>query len=231
MPINITDTDEFTATVQAPADGDPHRGASYELSVQQLANRTRNLANRLGEADGSGEFVYTNATGTPIAKTRTIVLGCDQLSIPNLTGDFTSWLRTDNFSVDLVSASDGVVASLDLNTILPSGAVLNVIEVLVNPGAARTTTNRMEVHLYAFAMDFATPAAPSPGLVDSSEDDGTTNLQVVRVPSSGSLAETIDAKNSTDWVIKVQSGSDSGSNVDTIHAVRLTFDDPGPRND
>lgn len=47
MPANITDADTFTATVQAPADGDTANGATFQLAPQDLADRTRYLYNRM----------------------------------------------------------------------------------------------------------------------------------------------------------------------------------------
>jgi hypothetical protein len=51
MPANITDVDVFTDPVQAPADGDPGNGATFQLSPQALANRTRHNKNRLDAID------------------------------------------------------------------------------------------------------------------------------------------------------------------------------------
>lgn len=47
MPVNIIDVDEFTDPVRAPDDGDPGNGATFQISPQDLANRTRNLKNRV----------------------------------------------------------------------------------------------------------------------------------------------------------------------------------------
>lgn len=48
MPTNIVDVDTFTSPIVAPASGDPRTAASVATAAQGLANRTRNLANRLG---------------------------------------------------------------------------------------------------------------------------------------------------------------------------------------
>lgn len=47
MPTNITDTDTFTDPIQAPVDGESATGASVQLPAQGLANRARNLLNRI----------------------------------------------------------------------------------------------------------------------------------------------------------------------------------------
>src|SRR5690606_27046015 len=43
----ITDVDQFTEPVRAPADGDPANGETFQDGLQDLANRTRNLKNRV----------------------------------------------------------------------------------------------------------------------------------------------------------------------------------------
>jgi hypothetical protein len=51
MGTNITDVDVFTDPIVAPADGDPGSGATFQISPQGLANRTRNHKNRLDAID------------------------------------------------------------------------------------------------------------------------------------------------------------------------------------
>jgi len=78
------------------------------------------------------------------------------------------------------------------------------------------------------AVDFGTPAVPTYTNAVSVEDDGTTNNQVI---SSGPLAGVIDRSNlGLDAVVKIQGGSDSGTNRDDVFAFEVTYLDPGPQN-
>lgn len=60
MPVNITDADTWTATIQAPADGDAVSSASAKIGVQGLANRSLYIASRVPGAAQGGVWVPIN---------------------------------------------------------------------------------------------------------------------------------------------------------------------------
>lgn len=99
MPVNITDVDTFTDPVQAPADADAADGTTFQLAPQGLANRTRNLKNRVDVLDGrSSSTLYRDI---PIA----------------LAGTNTSTI--DNTNNTIYDSSDGIQCWVPL--ILPDG--------------------------------------------------------------------------------------------------------------
>lgn len=65
MPTNITDADIFTATVVAPADTEPATAASVIQPVQDLADRTRWLKNKVDGIESSVvEVVQLSGSGS-----------------------------------------------------------------------------------------------------------------------------------------------------------------------
>lgn len=80
MPSNITDVDEFTDPVTAPADGDNADEASFQDPIQDLSNRTRYLKNRTDELFG----------GTPTLTDNVVYGGAYNVTFPqqvNAGGD------------------------------------------------------------------------------------------------------------------------------------------------
>lgn len=166
--------------------------------------------------DSNEEHTYQST------KSRTLVIPGQEIR-PGLDG---SWQIPLNADGGIRADTDSSFAYLPLNRRLPSGATLQTVEVLVTPGAARAGGNRMEVFLQNSTPDFATPGAPTEATIDNQEDDGTTNDQVITLSS---LAEAVDNEADSLW-LAFESGNNASSNPDFVWAVRLTFDDAGPRN-
>jgi len=61
MPSNITDVDAFTDPIVAPADGDSANAATFQAAPQGLANRTRNLKNRVDVIEAALTALQTAA--------------------------------------------------------------------------------------------------------------------------------------------------------------------------
>ena len=84
MPANITEVDEFTATVVAPADGDARNAASITQGIQPLTNRTRRLLNALGGHmlwDGGAYTASGSALGVFVTPPKNLVIGTSRLSL------------------------------------------------------------------------------------------------------------------------------------------------------
>lgn len=72
MSKNLTEVDEYTASVTVPEDGDNRNAASVETPFQALANRSLNAKNRLSVVEARGhiveaKFAYGDGGATPIA--------------------------------------------------------------------------------------------------------------------------------------------------------------------
>lgn len=72
---NITDVDEFTDPIVAPADGDAADGATFQSAPQGAANRTRWIYNRLNGLGALDKLVFGNQAGVAAAAKFTFSLG------------------------------------------------------------------------------------------------------------------------------------------------------------
>lgn len=213
MPKNLTDVDAFTSPVAVPVDSDTANAASVETGFQALSDRTRYVYNVLNNE----EWVTSPAS-------RYLVLAA-----AGLFAGQNGWQSASaGFASIALSTVDNAGAHLTLNRVLPSDAVLDRVDVLVNPGAARASGSNMSVSLWEMpAYDFGSPpAAPTGNLLADVEDDTTTALQVITL--SG-LAYTLDSQ--TDGlVLSVHAGATAGASPDHVHALRFIYTDVGPRN-
>jgi hypothetical protein len=186
MPTSLTDVDAFTAPIQGPADGDVQGAAAYNLGFQGLANRTRNLKNRI---DG----------GDAITK---------RLLASDFAYDPTEWEIDGATAGALVSSGLSTTgASFNLGKIVPVGAVVTAIRFLVNPNAAAITCE-----IYDLEWDFTTPLAPSHTLIDDTDSSGTA-LQVVTMsglPTTMTVDRTIQLR------VMAQAGTDVFQAVEVV---------------
>lgn len=219
MPVNITDSDAFTDPIVAPAGADP-ADQTYVVTIAQAAgNRTRTLANRLGGADGSGEWTYRNASGVAIPKARIHwATGLDCL----IRGtDWTPGVPS------LISAVNSGLLYCNVTSFVPESATITAVRVLLQPGAARSGGNKMLVRL----DEVQRPAGGAPTttvLINDVLDDGTTNRQFV---PTGNLSAAYGplTKATRTLELKVRAGNDAASNIDVVYGVEITFSQPGPR--
>lgn len=219
MPQDITDVDEFTDPVQAPADGDALNAASIvPTAIQRLANRTRNLANRTGGGDGTSEWAYDDAP-----RERVQVIAGSRFQLVGTSSSNSDWYTPGSSARSRVNSS---LCYLDLSRILPADATLTRVRAMVKPGAARASGNRMGMKVTVQSPNFAGPSPGSPLDVFSYVyDDGTTNTQVL---DSGVISQTVNANQILELI--VGAGNDASTNNDELYAVELTFNDLGPRN-
>lgn len=217
MPVNITDVDAFTDPITAPAGADAANAASVVDVAQKLANRTRYLANLIGEASGSAEWAY------PSPRARTILVG------PRAGRGGSGWTFALIDRARCSSNSHNLF--IDISDHLPSGAVLTDVRALVKPGFGRGTGDRMELSLWRSAVGaaFGTPGDPAETQVGTTdEDDGSNSYQVLSV---GTISETVD-RDANVLVAWVHAGNTAGTGgqEDDFLGLELSFTDPGPRN-
>jgi hypothetical protein len=127
MPTDLTDLNEFTTPVTAPAGSDPHTVASWNLALQALANRTHYLREELITA--ASKQVTISVFGSFFASGWDIV---DDAILRSNENSAELWLPLD---------------------FLPDGAVLTAVEARVNPdgGAPMTLDVRRRVFNWASA--------------------------------------------------------------------------------
>ena len=240
MSSPVTDLLVYTDPVVVPDDADPLNAASVTaagVGFQALADRTNNLATRTGGDTGvPGEFAYLDAAGVALGKSRV------RLVFPIDCGTHTAQIANGSNAWyapvgrgDLSSIVNLARIRLDLNKLLPDGAIVTDVRSVIAPGAARSvkTTNpgdngRMWCRLLRGTPDFATPAINSYGAdIGAQEDAGGTAIQVL--PLLGVISETID-KSASVLMWELIAGDDAGTNRDDVHAIRISYTDPGPQN-
>lgn len=221
MPTAITDVSEFTATVEGPADADPQAADSYLPGYQGLANRTRFLRD------------YCTDDGIQLPATRQHLRYIGPQSARPKDSEWQARGQAsspDDF--DGVWRSNGNFGELylDLTPRLVRGGTLIRARVLIRPGAARGSGNRMQFFVVgvSFGASFASPSI-TPTLIGSAvEDDGTTALQwrTVDLSPSGEAVAPYVA-----WYLKVIAGSDGASNRDYFYGAVVEVASQTIRND
>ena len=177
-----------------------------------------NLADRLGGADGTGEWTYEDGL-----RSRAVMIG------PRAGKGESGW------SYNLIDRAKCFENShdlfIDITDYLTSGVNLRRVRALVKPGAARGSGNRMELQVHRVAASFTTPADPTETQLGATdEDNGSTAHQLL---DSGDITdETID-RTETIVVAWLRAGNTSGTGgqEDEFYGLQVAFDDPGPRND
>jgi hypothetical protein len=158
MPQNITDVDEFTATVTSPADGDTRNAGSVLASFQIVANRTKWLYNTLTSRGISkirkvtsttdlkalaspveGDVAILSTGSVPqIFVYRSVALAGSDLSQIRYDSTVSTgqWLSPWYWLVDASGASP----RLDVNVLPPPNRIQNVQnEFSISPSATNAT--------------------------------------------------------------------------------------------
>lgn len=131
----------------------------------------------------------------------------------------------------LLSQENGGHTYFPLAYFVPTGAVITAIEVLLTAGTnTRDPGDRASIGIGVLDNDWDTPdTEDNAGVVGFTEADGTVGLQLIQ---STGLSYSVDhGGGGSIGAIRVTSGDDGGAhNSDRLWGVRVTFDDPGPRN-
>ena len=187
---------------------------SGDVRINNGGNLFLNDGNGTVSLAGTGTFDYTGG------RAQTTFVAMTHFKI----GSFT----IDDSGIVTISSNFGSIFG-EIGQILPDGAVVTAIKVVVNPGTARSGSNRMIVIARHRTTTFG--ASPSIGgstaVGTDTRDDTTTNLQTI---SLGTISETIDKSNGKGLWVTITGGSDAGTNADTVHGLQISWTDPGPRN-
>ena len=224
MAHNLTDVDTFTSAVTVPDGGDPRTAASVELPFQSVANRTRNLKNRI-DAFANGlsvpggdirvgpnhDFGYCDITGVATLVSRTVMLPLTSF-VANGGGSGPGWELQANVLKCTIGFS---IAHFTVPA--PSGAVITRVRLAfqsavgagVSGGLYRKTPNKSPG---AAAVTTVAPMTPVAG----------TALQIV---STGTIASPVVNRATEEWYVGW-----SGGVGDELSWVEVLFNDPGPRN-
>lgn len=182
----------------------------------------RTSQNSSATVDDSGNVLVSGSAEHAYASARSTTVGYamhdgtplfDSSGVPGWYNAATSFAWS--------SRVNAATMIFDITKYLPRGAVLTAISVIVNPGAARTGTDRMSVQIWKH-----TGALSGSQIGSTTYDDTTTNQQTITLSS---LAETITSSHHS-TAIFVSAGNDGASNQDAVLDITITFDDPGPRN-
>jgi hypothetical protein len=164
------------------------------------------------------------------AKTRTVILsavGGSPGKDPGAT-EVAKWY-VPNITTDagtLSCATDSAPIVFDLSW-LPDGATLTKVRALIDPGAARVGTGRMNLRVQKRTVSLSSPSAGTNSDVCSVFDDATANRQVI---DSGAISELVDKAGGKLMVATIVSGNTSSGSIDSLEAIEVTFTDPGPKN-
>jgi len=232
------DIDEHGAGKDGFTEGDPGQGvAPTDFSAdwcdavqEEIANVIESTGTALDKNDNTQlqAAIETRVDTYNGARTRNVLVD-PLVARPVSAGDWTVQVPGSDYDFTWESGADGGRIVVPLNEILRTGVGLNAVQALVKPGAARGAGNRVSITFYIATVDFDGPTyvslatAELPGSV--SEDDGTTNEQVIGLVVDG----PVDRENERLFAV-IQAGADAGTNKDQILALMVEFDDPGPRN-
>lgn len=215
MSKTLTETPTRGSPVVVPEDGsDLRKAISIETPIQALTNRVAELERYINAA-----FVY------PTPPSRVVTLTPVPQGDLTLAGGIIAW----------ISGTNGLVSQANTNTVwcpltdLPDGAVVSKIEVLVDPGAARSGSDRMELLVVKREADWSAKTF-TPTTLGTVQDDTTAAVQIISLTLSPTITIDNTGDTSTSLLVGVSSGNDGATNLDKFHAIRVTFTDPGPRN-
>lgn len=232
MPANITDVSTFTDPIVVPADTDPADRAYIVALAQGLANRTRELANRIGGAGGGGEWVYPSGSEPG----RILIVSLDDLewaTAADGTAPQWSFNRDPSASAEANSRTDFGVATLPLTPYLRSGEILSEVRIAMKPGAARSGSNRTLAGVWREVPDFATVGnnPVSSAIVGATKFcDTTANKQFLTL-ATAEIGDPVISRSTGSYKLGIFAGSEGGSHLaDKVYGIRLSFIDPGPRN-
>ena len=166
-------------------------------------------------------IVEADGTETIPTVSRSIVLGAIDMRMAGISS--MGWSMTG--LLELWSYTNSSYAMANLRSYLPHSGTLTRIEALVTPGSSRTGTNRVSIQVDKKTPNFSIPGFTSSALVSPVYDDGTALIQTI---DSGALAVSISSL--VELVLGIKAGHDAVTNRDVLHAVQITFTDPGPRN-
>ena len=214
MPTDIIDDNSsFPATVSVPAGADVRNAASVAVPFQTLSDRTAYLLAQIQPGD-----------------LRSIVLSPQQAQ--HIEGDWTH-VGLEPGSMECTENSSRL--SWDLGRLLPTGAIVQQVDALVTMGANMATLLRMQIELEnrtpnfeALSLDAGTPDG-SIFAEAGAASAGAIELFSLTTAVAG-IPFTISRANVTTLSIRSRLDTNPLSPADIVHAVRVSFTDPGARS-
>ena len=213
------------------ADADPWAGDANKIDP---GNARRNEGAEPDTFPSEWFNYHLNAIGLHIEYIHDVLELVDDVAGPELEVVFRgAWLDDEGSGVTV--ATDGVTlrydtnfvdAHVDISRFIPTGGVIVQIEALVSLGSAQTGANRMSMDLETYAPDFSTPTLGS--LTAIFHADAPATVTGERVIDSGVISHTVLASDIN--LLRVQASNGAGGATDDLRAIRITFNDPGPRN-
>lgn len=181
--MNITDVDEFTSPVDIPNDTEDANQASILQFVQDLANRTRFLKNRLSEvvayaklatsgtianderfpldANDSSSFLVNAPAATPMVNQNAAVSGAIAVASPGI-------YRVD-FKVRMSVAGSSDAPRVNVGTVPSGGGSFTQADFF---RAVKASSNEVTVVGWAI-VDLTAPTPPWVVLANGTSDDAT----------------------------------------------------------
>jgi hypothetical protein len=188
--------------------GSTQRANGFERGEEPGAQHVNYHLNALGEWLG---YLDVANPADPI-----VIMGSKLVPV-----DPSEWVISDLVATAVANDAQGYIR-LD-SELLKTGMVISKIEVLVQPGAARSTTNRIILFASRLLLDWGNPTVSSGtnlSPVGTPEDDGSTDIQAIDFVLT---ALPITYSEDQPLAILVQAGNDAGTNNDVIWALRITW--------
>jgi hypothetical protein len=173
--------------------------------------------------DSNGNHIYP----TPITRTTVISLyhGIDG-TLDDTTPEDKAW-EISAQSLPLRSRIARATWIVPLSSILPSGAEITAIRVLVHPGDSRSTeSERMHIYLTEVNYDVTLPSV-GVNQIDDNFDDGNATLQPIALTG---LSEVLAPQQGQELYVAIECGVDAQTNKDRIYAIEVVWEDNGLRN-
>lgn len=169
------------------------------------------------------------ATDTIPSATRTFVLPASAMQwiassagtdpLVGLTSGGTAF--QDGHRILIPSTEAAVLGVLALNRLVPHGATNLQVDLMITPGT-HTTPGRFS--LMSYTPNWTTPSVPATHTEHAGDDTSGTAIQVLSV----SHATALDSGVSVYYVCYDPKAMSGGA--DLLHALRIRYTDPGPRN-
>jgi len=125
-----------------------------------------------------------------------------------------AWRNPSNYGSWYSRVNSGELY-VQFQTPVLDSAVTLYVDVIIEPGATRTGTDRVHVQLVETTPNFSSPYVTNSSVINDAYDDGTTNKQLITV--SGSVTPT----SAKFYGLLITAGNDGGTNFDQIAHVRI----------
>lgn len=226
MPIDITDVSEFTDPIVRPAGSDVRNAASVQASFQGLANRTRFMIPAVGGDDGTGEFAYIDG---PRERKFTIPLYDFK--------DYGDWSAPTNPETGyfLTPANPSVRLLFPISALLTDGMVITGITMSIYVGDALSSVGAKILLIYGRPTfdGLSTPAPVGVGTQGVSTGTGHQFVSIGGLGDGHTVVRWTNVSNrSRDYYLQIIASDAVGggaSDMDKLHGIEITVNDPGPR--